>query len=91
MHDVLQRYFALSVGKTHIGELSPIPLQGVVGTKVTGARMLFCGTSVYRQADGVAWKTRIDWSRVQNETIFILYESQDGRKFRTHVAAVDST
>jgi len=35
-------------------------------------------------------RTRIDWSRVQNETIFILYESQDGRQFRTHVG-VDST
>lgn len=35
-------------------------------------------------------KTRIDWSRAKNETIFILYESQDGRRFRTHVA-VDST
>jgi len=59
----------------------PHTLQGVVGTKVTGARMLSCGTSVYRQADGVAWKTRTDWSRAQNETIFILYESQDAENF----------
>ncbi len=30
-------------------------------------------------------KTRIDWARTKTETICILYESQDGRKFRTLV------
>jgi len=34
-------------------------------------------------------RTHVDWSRVQQETIYLSYESQDGRKFRTHVG-VDS-
>jgi hypothetical protein len=35
-------------------------------------------------------KTRVDWSRVQTETIYIFYESKDGRSFRTHVGVHSS-